>query len=150
MALTTLDQCTALLVVDLQKGIAEAALTHPLDAVVGRARALIDAFRANDLPVVLIDVAGVAPGRTERAPRLAGALPRGFTEFLPALDCRPDDIVVTKRSWGAFATTDLEQRLRTAGVTQVVVAGVATGTGVEWTRARPMRPASTSRWRSTR
>jgi nicotinamidase-related amidase len=40
---------------------------------------------------------------------------------------------VTKRTWGAFATTDLEQRLRALGVTQVVVTGVATGTGVEAT-----------------
>ena len=40
---------------------------------------------------------------------------------------------MTKRTWGAFASTDLEQRLKAAGVTQVVIAGVATGTGVEAT-----------------
>jgi nicotinamidase-related amidase len=34
---------------------------------------------------------------------------------------------------GAFATTDLESRLRHLGVTQVVITGVATATGVEAT-----------------
>jgi nicotinamidase-related amidase len=40
---------------------------------------------------------------------------------------------VTKRTWGAFASTDLEARLKALGVTQMVVTGVATGTGVEAT-----------------
>jgi nicotinamidase-related amidase len=42
-------------------------------------------------------------------------------------------MVVTKRTWGAFASTDLEAQLKARGVTQVVIAGVATGTGVEST-----------------
>jgi nicotinamidase-related amidase len=130
MGLTTLDPNTALLVVDLQKGIVGAPFDHPL---VDRARALIDAFRTRGLPVVLINAAGVAPGRTEQPRRLAGLVPDGFTDFIPELDQQPDDIVVTKFTWGAFATTDLEARLKAAGVTQVVVLGVATGTGVEAT-----------------
>ena len=133
MTLTRIDPCTALLVVDLQKGIAGAVLVDPLDAVVERARALIDAFRAHALPIVLINAAGTAPGRTERPPRRTGPLPDGFTDFLPALGQQPDDIVVTKRTWGAFASTDLEARLRAIGATQVAIAGVATGTGVEST-----------------
>ena len=133
MALTTLDSTTALLVVDLQKGLLGGAFRDPIGEVTARARALIDAFRARSLPVVLINVAGTAPGRTEQPPRLRGALPDGFTDFLPELDPQPNDIVVTKRTWGAFAGTDLETRLRAVGVTQVVVAGVATGTGVEAT-----------------
>jgi nicotinamidase-related amidase len=133
MALTTLDPKTALIVVDLQKGILAAPLTHPIDAVVERASALIAAFRAHRLPVVLVNVAGRAPGRTEQPPRPMGARPEGWTDFIPELDRQPDDIVVTKRTWGAFASTDLETRLKAIGVTQVVVLGVATGTGVEST-----------------
>lgn len=53
--------------------------------------------------------------------------------MIPELDHRPDDIVVTKGTWGAFASTDLETQLKTHGVTQVVITGVATGTGVEAT-----------------
>jgi nicotinamidase-related amidase len=57
----------------------------------------------------------------------------GWADLLPQLDQRPSDIVVTKRSWGAFATTDLESQLKARGVTQVVVTGVATSVGVEAT-----------------
>jgi nicotinamidase-related amidase len=133
MPLTTLDPNTALLVVDLQKGIVGSPLIHPIDVVVKHTRALIDAFRAHQLPIVLINVAGVAPGRTEQPRRLAHVLPEGFTDFIPELDPQPDDIIVTKRTWGAFANTDLEARLKAIGVTQLVVLGIATGTGVEST-----------------
>ncbi|MDG4880530.1 isochorismatase family protein [Mesorhizobium sp. WSM4884] len=133
MALTTLDPNTALLVVDLQKGLVGSPFNHPLEDVVGQARTLIEVFRKHGLPVVLINVAGSAPGRTEQPPRQGGTLPDRFTDFIPELDQQPDDIVVTKRSWGAFASTDLNEQLGAAGVTQVVIAGVATGTGVEAT-----------------
>jgi nicotinamidase-related amidase len=133
MALTTLDPNTALLVVDLQKGLAGSPFGHLIGNVVDRTRALIDAFRKHGLPIVLINVAGGAPGRTEQRPRHNGAFPEGFTDFIGELGQKPDDIVVTKRTWGAFASTDLDARLRAAGVTQVVIAGVATGTGVEAT-----------------
>ena len=92
MALTTLDPNTALLVVDLQKGIVGMAPAEAIGAVVERAKTLVDAFRAARLPIVLINVVGGAPGRTEQS-----------------------------------------RRLKAIGVTQVVVIGVATGTGVEAT-----------------
>lgn len=133
MALTVLDANTALLVVDLQKGIAGVPLVHPIDQVVASTTALIQAFRAHRLPIVFIIVAGTAPGRTEQPPRVTGTLPSGFSDLLPELDQQPDDILVTKHSWGAFAGTDLEAQRRRIGVTQVVVVGVATGTGVEST-----------------
>lgn len=133
MALTQLDSNTALIIVDLQKGIIGARFLHPIDEVVARNRALADKFRALGLPVVLVNVTGTAPGRTEQPPRHATPVPAGWTDFIPELDQQPDDIVVTKRSWGAFANTHLEAQLRTRRVTQVVVTGVATGTGVEST-----------------
>jgi nicotinamidase-related amidase len=40
---------------------------------------------------------------------------------------------VTKRTWGAFTNTGLEKHLKDLGVTQVVIAGVATSIGVEST-----------------
>ena len=132
MALTTLDPVTALIVVDLQIGLAGSAFIHPIDDVVTRARDLIAAFRRRGLPIALVNVDGTAPGRTER-PRPAVQFPGGWSEFLPQLGRQQDDIVVTKRTWGAFASTDLENRLRARGVTQVVISGVATGTGVEST-----------------
>jgi hypothetical protein len=44
MALTTLDTTTALLVVDLQKGIVGMTPGQPIAEMVGRARTLIDAM----------------------------------------------------------------------------------------------------------
>ena len=133
MPLTALDPSTALIVIDLQKGIVDGHFIHPIGEIIDRTRALIDVFRAKKLPVVLVNVAGRAPGRTEQGPRSSTSFAEGWTDFLPELDQQPSDIVVTKRSWGAFATTDLERQLRVRGVTQVVVTGVATSGGVEAT-----------------
>ena len=132
MALTTLDPHTALIIVDLQKGIISLPVVHAIGDIIERARALADAFHARGLPVVLVNVAGGAPGRTEQ-PRQTGPRPEGWTDLIPELNQQPGDIVVTKRTWGAFASTDLETQLNRLGVTQVVIAGVATGTGVEAT-----------------
>jgi nicotinamidase-related amidase len=132
MPVTTLDALTALLVVDLQKGIIDSPFLHPVSGVIERTRALLHAFRRRQLPVVLVNVAGGAPGRTE-LPRRFTTLPEGFSDLIPDLDRQAGDIVVTKRTWGAFAGTNLETQLKAQGVTQVVVTGIATGTGVEAT-----------------
>ena len=133
MPLTTLDPSAALVVIDLQKGIVNGNFIHPIGDIIDRTRALIDVFRAKNLPVVLVNVAGRPPGRTEQGPRSNTSFAEGWTELLPQLDRQPGDIVVTKRSWGVFATTDLERRLKARGATQVVVTGVATSAGVEAT-----------------
>jgi nicotinamidase-related amidase len=133
MALTTLDPNTALIIVDLQKGIVGLPVIHPIADIIAQSRALADAFRARGLKVVLVNVAGGAPGRTELPPRQMGTLPEGWTDLIPELDPQAGDILVTKRSWGAFANTDLGAQLKALGITQVVIAGVATATGVEAT-----------------
>ena len=133
MPLTALDPDTALIVVDLQKGIVSGNFIHPIGEVIDRTCALIDVFRAQSLPVVLVNVAGRAPGRTEQGPRSNTSLSEGWTDLLPQLNRQPTDLVVTKRSWGAFATTDIEHQLKLRGVTQGVVTGVVTSTGVEAT-----------------
>jgi nicotinamidase-related amidase len=132
MPVTELDARTALILVDLQKSIVSLPIAHPVGKVVAQASALADAFRGHGLPVVLVNVAGGAPGRTER-PRRGEPFPAGWTDLIPELNRQPGDLVVTKRTWGAFASTNLEDRLKALGVTQVVIAGVATGTGVEAT-----------------
>lgn len=132
MPLTILDPQTALIVVDLQKGIIGSPFLHPINDVVKRSCGLVDAFRAQGLPVVLVNVDGGAPGRTEQPPRHR-TLTEGWTDLIPELGHQPSDIVVTKRTWGAFASTNLEAQLKAMGVTQVVITGVATGTGVEAT-----------------
>jgi nicotinamidase-related amidase len=133
MPLTTLDPDTALIVIDLQKGIVTGNFIHPIGEVIDRTCALIEVFRAKNLPVVLVNVAGRPAGRTEQGPRSSQTFADGWTDLLPQLDRQPSDTVVTKRSWGAFATTDLGRQLKARGVTQVVVTGVVTSGGVEAT-----------------
>jgi nicotinamidase-related amidase len=133
MALTTLDEKVALIVIDLQKGITSLPTVHPIADVVGRASALTEAFRRHGLPVVLVNVTGGAPGRAEQAPRVRGELPADWAELVPELKTQPRDHLVTKRTWGSFTNTDLETHLRSLGITQVVIAGVATSAGVEST-----------------
>ena len=130
MPLTILDPQTALIVVDLQKGLLDIPSLHPMAGVIDYSCQLIDAFRKQKLPVVLVNVVGTAPGRTEE-PRRHRELPADFSELIPELHQQPDDILITKRTWGAFANTDLEAQLKANGVTQVVLTGMATGTGVE-------------------
>jgi nicotinamidase-related amidase len=132
MTISTLDPKTALLVVDLQKGIVGLPTAHPIADVVNNAVKLIDVFRGHDLPVVLINVDGVAPGRAEQSRRVS-EFPAGWTDLIPELNRQPGDHLVTKRTWGAFTNTGLEQYLRQSGVTQVVISGVATSAGVEST-----------------
>jgi nicotinamidase-related amidase len=132
MTVSTLDPKTALLVVDLQKGIVGLPTAHPIAGVVRNAVALAETFRARKLPVVLINVESRAPGRTEHS-FSAGASPAGWTELIPELNRQPSDHLVTKRTWGAFTDTNLDRYLKERGVTQVVVVGVATTAGVEST-----------------
>jgi nicotinamidase-related amidase len=130
MTITMLDAKAALLVVDLQKGIVGLPVAHPIADVVNNSAKLADAFRNHGLPVVLINVDSGAPGRAEQSRRVS-EFPADWTDLVPELKRRPSDHLVTKRTWGAFTNTDLEQYLRQNGVTQVVVVGVATSAGVE-------------------
>ncbi len=133
MTVTTLDPTIALIVVDLQKGVVSLpGVAHPMEGVVKHACALAATFRGRGLPVVLVNVAGFAPGRTEQ-PRVLPELPAGWTDLIPELNRQPHDHVVTKHTSGAFTRTDLEAHLRSLEVTQVVIAGVATSHGVEVT-----------------
>ena len=132
MPLTTLDPKTALIVIDLQKGILSYSAVCPIGEVVKHAAALAEAFRRHHLPVVLVNATGGAPGRAEHT-RNFGQLPPDFADFLPELNQQPQDHIVTKKTWGAFTNTDLNEHLKKLGVTQVVIVGVATSMGVEST-----------------
>jgi nicotinamidase-related amidase len=132
MALTTLDPQTALILIDLQKGIVSLPTAHPTAEVVKHARTLADAFRCHDLPVVLVNVSAGAPGRAEQT-RSTQSFPAGWTDLVPELNQQSSDHTVTKQTWGAFSNTGLNEHLKKLDVTQVVIAGVATSIGVEST-----------------
>ncbi len=132
MAVTQLDPKTALVTIDLQKGIVSQPTVHPVEGVLKNAGALAEAFRARDLPVVLVHVSGGALGRTEK-PMMSGEPPADWTEMVPELHEQPTDHIFTKQTWGAFTNTDLAEYLKAQGVTQIVLAGISTSIGVEST-----------------
>lgn len=130
MPITTLDPRTALIVIDLQAGSVGVDMApHTAAEVVARAARLADTFRDNGLPVVLVNVAAAPGVRSDHNPEGAAfELPEQALTVVPELGAA--DKLITKRTPGAFTGTDLEDYLRSEGVTQVVVIGVATGDGV--------------------
>jgi nicotinamidase-related amidase len=131
MPLTRIDPVSALVVIDMQKGIVAMAAAQGAAEVTARVAELTRAFRAAGQPVVLVNVAGRAPGRTEM--NVAFNPPADWAELIPELDRQPSDHTVTKMNVGAFYGTALDQILRRAGATQVVFCGISTGAGVEST-----------------
>lgn len=132
MPLSELDSNAALIVIDLQKGIVGLPTVHPAGEIVGRAAQLARAFRQRGLPVILVNVSGRAPGRTD-AGRPKFSFPPDWTELVPELEQQPSDQVVTKQRVGAFIGTRLDDYLCRRGVTQIFLAGISTSAGVEST-----------------
>lgn len=66
-----------------------------------RSARLTGAFRERAFPVILVNVAGRAPGRTEA--RFNLALAPDWTEFVPELNQQPEDYIViapsSRRGW---------------------------------------------------
>ncbi|HWE97833.1 MAG TPA: isochorismatase family protein [Tepidisphaeraceae bacterium] len=132
MPLTKLDTNSALVVIDLQKGVVGFPTVHPIDEIISRTARLARSFRERGLPVVLVNVTGGAPGRTDAgSPKFS--FPADWTDLVPELERHPEDYTVGKQRWGAFIGTSLDDYLRQRGVTQVVLTGVATSIGVEST-----------------
>ena len=132
---------TALVVIDLQKGILERACgPHESSAVLARSIELADAVRARGGLVVLVRVAFSPDMRDVLRPisddptlARASAPAADWAELAPELGPRPNDHLVTKHQWGAFHGTDLDLQLRRRAVETIVLCGIATCFGVEST-----------------
>jgi nicotinamidase-related amidase len=133
MAVTTLDAQTALVVIDLQRGTLANPFFGSFAEVTAHAAELARAFRSADLPVVLVNFLPDRPSGRAEVGRPFVAPPAEFAALVPELGAEETDAVVTKTGWGAFAGTELHALLTDLGVTQVVLAGVATSFGVEST-----------------
>jgi nicotinamidase-related amidase len=131
---------TALVLIDLQKGILSNTLTPVTgQELLARARALAERFRAARATVVLVNVGFSADGgdmlrpRVDEAPAIPkGGFPAGWSEFPPGL-MLPGDLLITKRQWGAFYGTELDLQLRRRAIRTIVLGGVSTQIGVEST-----------------
>lgn len=132
MPITKLDTNAALVVIDLQKLVVSIPMAHPTGEVVARTARLARAFREKGRPVVLVNVNGMAPGRTE-AGRPKFEFPPDWTELVSELEPQANDYLVTKQRVGAFIGTSLDAILRECSVTQIVLTGISTSAGVEST-----------------
>lgn len=141
--ITAIDKNTALVLIDLQKGITGRSTVHPVQTVIGRAAELTDAFHKAGLPVVVVNVIPATNVQTRRDSdpvrnAVPMALPADFAEIVKEIRTQPGDIFITKHTWNAFYNTPLQEELKKRNVTGIVLAGVSTSIGVEGT----MRAAS--------
>ena len=133
-------QSTALVLIDLQKGILGYSLTPVTSQeLLERGRTLAERFRSAKATVVLVNVAFSPDGADmlrqpvdQAQPLPAGGFPAGWSEFPSGL-MQTGDLQITKRQWGAFHGTELDLQLRRRGIRTIVLGGVATHIGVEST-----------------
>ena len=134
--ITAIDSNTALVLIDLQKGIVGRNFPTPVSEIVQNAAKLTDAFHKAGLPVVIVNVntAGAAwlKARKEPAAPQPASQP-GWTDIIPDIQSQPGDIFITKHTWGAFFETALDEELKKRKVTGIVLGGIATSIGVEGT-----------------
>ncbi len=130
---------TALVVIDLQKGIVgRQTAPYASDAVVKNAAALAEAFRQKSMPVFLVRVTPSADGKDALRPIVDAAMPAftpppDWADIVPELEPKRGDFVITKHQWGAFTGTELDLQLRRRGIATIVLCGIATNVGVEST-----------------
>jgi nicotinamidase-related amidase len=145
--ITAIDAKTALVLIDLQKGIMVLPTAHPTEQILEKSLELIEAFRSKNLPIVFVNVnplgAKWTQARVEQstAPKGEEAIEQarvameqsGFFDLVTQLNVQPNDILITKNTWNAFYNTELHEKLQKLGITNIVLAGVATSIGVEGT-----------------
>ena len=128
---------TALVLIDLQNAIVGMnPVPHSAAQVVENSRKLAEAFRVHGAPVVYVRVNlnDFMKLPVDQPHNLGDKpLPTEASEIAPSAGFHPGDILVTKRHWGAFAGTDLEQQLKSRGIDTVVLTGISTNAGVEST-----------------
>jgi nicotinamidase-related amidase len=131
---------TALVVIDLQKGIVGMPTEpYPANTVVANAAKLADAFRKNSMPVFLVRVTPSPDGKDGLKPiadkpmHVNQPRPADWADIVTELGPQPGDLVITKRQWGAFFGTELDLQLRRRGINTIVLCGISTNIGVEST-----------------
>lgn len=132
---------TALVVIDLQKGItSRPTLPHGSDEVIDNAATLAEAFRSKNMPVFLVRVKpspdgkdGLRPVADEKMWRPNTPPDPDWAEIVPKMGPKPEDFVITKHQWGAFFGTELDLEFRRRGITTMVLCGISTNIGVEST-----------------
>lgn len=134
---TALDKQTALVLIDLQKGIVSRQTATPIQEILKHVIKLIEAFRKKGLPIIFTNVvmrdAAWTKTRKEQNMQQGTTPTPDMFEIIPEVNKQPEDTLVTKHTWSAFYETNLEDELKKKGITGIVIGGVATSIGVEGT-----------------
>jgi nicotinamidase-related amidase len=135
--ITALDKNTALVLIDLQKGIVQIPTAHPVKEILINAAKLTEAFHKAGLPVIIVNVqpaATVGPLlRKDIKPMGNNNFQEEWLEIAPEIKSQLGDIFITKPTWSAFYETSLDDELQKKNITGIVLAGIATSIGVEGT-----------------
>lgn len=131
---------TALVVIDLQKGIASRArelAPYSAAQVIENASRLVKVFTEKGAFVVLVRVSSI-DGKDMLRPNTDSKsnsveFSEGWDSFVPELENAKNVHIVTKRQWGAFYGTDLDLQLRRRGIDTIVLCGISTSFGVDTT-----------------
>lgn len=149
---------TGLIVIDMQRDFVEPGGfgeslgndVTAMKAIVPTVLQLLNAFRERSMPVIhtrechrpdLSDCPASKRDRGNPALRIGDVGPMGRilvqgepgADIVPALKPLPGEVVIDKPGKGAFYATDLHDTLQSAGIRQLVVAGVTTEVCVQST-----------------
>jgi len=145
--ITAIDLQTALVLIDLQKGIVGMPTAHPAADIIAKSADLLKACRAANFPVVVVNVYPLgapwtltrtqSPGLPKDPEAIKQAKAQmeqnGFFDIVPEIEVLENDIRITKSGWNAFYNTTLDETLKGLGVTGIILAGISTSIGVEGT-----------------
>jgi nicotinamidase-related amidase len=129
---------TALVLIDLQNSNVKRDLApYTAEQVVGNCVLLAGEMRDRGGMVifvrVLVDQLQLPPADAPLRKPGTPAPPPDASHLAPDAQVQAQDIVVTKRQWGAFYGTELDQLLRRRHIKTIVLGGIATNFGVEST-----------------
>lgn len=148
--ITAIDKNTALVLIDLQNGIAKNRTKEPVKSVLKRSAQLAAAFRRAGLPVIIVSVglSADADWIHSRKDDKRSMLPKSrimlgiikmllkircFSKIVSEIRTQPTDIFITKYTLNAFYRTALQEELQKRNITGIVIAGISASAGVEGT-----------------
>jgi nicotinamidase-related amidase len=130
---------TALVLIDLQNSnLTRQLAPYSTAQVVANGKLLADALRCSGGTVIFVNVDAsqvlrLPADQPFRRDPNAPPPPADAHELIPELAVSDSDLRITKKQWGAFYGTGLDQQLRRRNIRTIVMAGIATNFGVEST-----------------
>lgn len=132
-------QKTAVVVIDLQKGIAAIqSEPYPAGKVIENTAQILEEARRKEMPLFLVRVTPSKDFKDALRPvsetsfKMKGYDP-AWSEYVPELNLQPTDFQIIKHQWGAFYGTELDLQLRRREIKTIILCGISTNIGVEST-----------------